>query len=205
MSENTESPENILDGILKSSSLEDFVIINEDDMQEEDNSLGITIPEGITKDAHQKVDLVKLAYLYLQGYDTTAMARTFDVTNSRINEIKHSEKFKSIMGAINKEIIATARTFMGAAGIKATVTLIKCLDSYDEKVKLKAATEVLDRIGITTPKQLEIIQSNDNNISGMSDEQLMEFIKKGMTEIRPVIKGVANDNITITEISKGET
>ena len=89
------------------------------------------------------------------------------------------------MNSISLEVVNVARMFLASAGIKAVRTIIDCMDSPNDKVRLKAATEVLNRIGLTEPKKIEVI-AEGSAFQSMSDEQMLELLKSGMEEIAAV-------------------
>jgi hypothetical protein len=194
----------LISQIMKNGELPEFVSVDEDALSDADKEEIVfenEMPDGSTPGAGKKVDLIKMAFYYIQGYDTKTMARVFDVNEKHISRLKSSAKFKAVLATLNAEIVSTARVFLAASGMKAVVTLIKCMDSRDDRTKLKASTEVLDRIGIRTPEQLEIIQKGDK-ISGMDEHQLLEFIKLGMKELPQNSEGEHGEQ-KVTGFSEG--
>lgn len=195
--------------IMTNGAFSDFVSIEEGTISKEEReeiTNELAYPDGSQGSGCQKkVDLIKLAFYYIQGYTTASMSEIFDVTPQTINELKASSKFRTILSALNTEIVSTARTFLSAAGMKAVITLITCMDSRDERTKLKASTEVLDRIGIRTPEQIEILQKGDR-FKDMGEEELLAFVKMGMQEIMPKIsEGTKHGEQKTTELSEGKT
>lgn len=192
--------------IMENGALPEFVNINDDALvaseKEEIISEALTTPDGSPLGLkNKKIDLVKMAFLYIQGWDGKSIAKAFDTDEAVISKLKSSPKFKAVLTTLNAEIVSTARTFLAASGMKAVITLIKCMDSRDDKTKLRASTEVLDRIGIRTPEQIELIQKSDR-ISGMDEQQLMEFIKLGMKELPQNVEG-SNGKQEIKRLSEG--
>ncbi len=183
-----EDKSKLLKDIMENNDLPDFVCI--EDTAVEDSERYIEVLPCDIEDARKlhaetrssKVDLSKLAMYHVQGYGTSEVAKIFGVSVRRICEIKASDKFKAMLTVLNLEIISTARTFLTASGLKAVKTLLQCMDSRDDRVKLNAATQVLDRIGLKNPDQIEIISKGDR-INEMSQEELMGVIKLGMDEI----------------------
>jgi hypothetical protein len=111
------------------------------------------------------------------------------ISLTQAHDIKQSDKFKQIIQLLNTEIIATARTFLTASGMKALVTLLRCMDSKDDRIKLKASTEVLDRIGLKAPEQITLIHQGDR-LQNMSEEELFAVVKMGIDEIKIKKSGV---------------
>ena len=184
----------LLRSIMANNEIPDFVVIEEHIISPEERE---ALAESLNKKGTQKVDLVKLAYYYIQGYNTKELSEIFDADPQHINRIKASDKFRAIITSLNAEIVSTARTFLTAAGFKAVKTLLMCMDSNDDRVKLNAATQVLDRIGLKTPEQIEVIQKGAV-VNKMSDEELMGLIKLGTKELLPIVEADAVDDTTKT-------
>lgn len=179
----------LIKDIMQNNEISEYVSIEETALPDEYKQPVEVVPEGTLRVSNSaKVNKLQLAYMYMQGYDTRTLAEQFECTENTIREIRASTEFKQLLGLLNHEIVSTARTFLTAAGLKAVKTLLTCMDSHDDRTKLKASTEVLDRIGLKAPEQLEIINKGDV-IGKMSEDQLMEVIKLGMKEIMPITKG----------------
>lgn len=138
------------------------------------------------------VNLTKMAVMFAQGYTLKAIAMEFGVTADTIYNIRASDEFKAVMNSISLEVIETARTFLAVSGIRATKTLLDCLGSGNERIRMKAAIEVLDRIGLKAPEQIEVLAKSDN-IEQMTDEQLFSLVQMGMREIRGKTKDEDED------------
>lgn len=180
----------LMRAIMANNEIPDFVVIDEHIISPEERE---ALAESLDKKGTQKVDLVKLAYYYVQGYNTKELAEIFGADPQHINKIKSSDKFRAIITSLNAEIVSTARTFLTAAGFKAVKTLLMCMDSNDDRVRLNAATQVLDRIGLKTPEQIEVIQKGAV-VNKMSDDELLGLIKLGTKELMPIVDAEVSDD-----------
>lgn len=175
-----------LKDMLQDSNIEDFTVVEDDSPREvEIQSFGDAKSNKIV--GHD-ISLTKLAYYHVQGYTNAELASVFGVSSTVIKKNKESEEYKALLNTISAEIVSTGRMFLQSAGIKAVRTLIHCLDSPNDKIKLQASKEVLDRIGLKEPDKLEVIAKGDA-ISSMSEEELLGLVKMGMSEIMPKIEG----------------
>lgn len=129
-----------------------------------------------------RIDLVQLAYMYMQGATTAGMCKFFGVSRAGLHKATGSPSFKSIQSMIMGATIQTARVFMAGATIKATKTLLSLLDSDSDKIKLAAACQVLDRVGLKSPDQIEVLQ-NATGMHAMSEKELMLIVKTAMKEL----------------------
>jgi len=130
------------------------------------------------------INLMKMAHYFVQGYTEKEMAEAMGVSKDTIKRIKSSDEFKAVLKSISLEIVEVSRVFLASAGIKAVRTLIDCLDSSSDKIRLGASKEILDRIGLKSPEKIELIAKSDA-IQQMSDEQLFELVQMGIAEIMP--------------------
>lgn len=196
----TQALEKQLQDALSSNDMRNYVVIDSTKLAQ--NGKEELIVKGRSCDT-AIVDLVKMAYFVVQGYDNGRIAKEFDTIPQNIYDIRGSERFKQILNLLTNEILATARTFLTASGLKAVTNLIKLMDSKNEKTQLKATVEVLDRIGLKTPEQIELIDKG-NKFSTMSEEELAKMIKLGMDEIKPTLTaGVENGDNKAAATSAG--
>jgi hypothetical protein len=195
----TQALEKQLQDALSSNDMRNYVVIDNTKLAQSGKEE--LIVKGRSCDT-SIVDLVKMAYYVVQGYDNAQIAKEFDTLTQNIYDIRGSERFKQILNLLTGEILATARTFLAASGLKAVTNLIKLMNSTNEKTQLKATVEVLDRIGLKTPEQLEIIDKG-NKFATMSEAELAKMIKLGMDEIQPKLAGVEDGDNKTAAISAG--
>lgn len=147
----------------------------------------IEIADASKLDKHKSytdINLVKFGHYFIQGCTERELADAFGISVVTVKKIKQSDEFKAVLKTVSHEITEVARVFMASAGIKAVRTLIDCLESSSDKIRLGASTQILDRIGLKAPEKIELIAKSDA-IQQMSDEQLMELVKMGIDEILP--------------------
>lgn len=147
-----------------------------------------TVDDTPTYKTHTDVNLTRFAYFFMQGYSVTQIADAMGIDRSTAKRVRSSEEFKAVLNTLSAEVIATAQTFLQASSLKAVRTLIQCMDSANEKVKLSAATEVLDRVGLKSPDRLEVLAKNDS-LTQMDDARLLDLIKMNLHEILPMKEG----------------
>lgn len=128
------------------------------------------------------INLVKMAYMYAQGFDVGEIAANFDVEMSTVRTAMRSQEFKDTMNSLTYEIVDVARIFLASNGIAAVRTLLDCMQSTNDQVRLRAAIEILDRIGLKEPTKIEVIQNADN-FKDMTDADMLALIQHGMDEL----------------------
>lgn len=165
--------------VLNGSEINDIVVVEVDKTAELN-----------TNKIMSDTNLTKIAYYHIQGFTTREIAEIMGVSDNAIKIAKRSEEFKSIVNSITAEIVNVSRTFLSTAGLKAVKTLVDCLESPNDRVRLQASTEILDRIGLKSPEKLEILTKADT-IKEMSTEQLLQLIKTGMDEIVPIATDIS--------------
>lgn len=181
----SEATEKSLGYIMKNNQLEDFVILNDEISKDKEVLISAPSSSPDRKPVPCEVNYAKIAFLYIQGYTEEDIAAACNVTRDDVHRMKHSNKFKALLEAITKEVVSTSRVFLMASGLKAVRTLLMCMDSDDDRVKLKAATEVLDRVGLKSPEEINLVTKSEN-LHGMSETELLGVIRLGMKEIMPI-------------------
>ena len=130
------------------------------------------------------INLLKFSNFFIQGYTEQELAKAMDIDINTVKKIKASDEFKAMLKTVSLEVVEVSRVFLASAGLKAVRTLIDCLESSSDKIRLGASTEILDRIGLKSPEKIELIAKSDA-IQEMSDEQLLELVRMGIDEIMP--------------------
>jgi hypothetical protein len=139
------------------------------------------------------INIMKVVYMTVQGFSNATIGEELGVTASDIITLKKTDDFMRLKDAVTQEVINAGRMFMAMGTIKAVRTLLQCMDSSNEKIKLMAATQVLDRVGLKTPEQIEILNKG-NNLSKMNNEDLLKIIQMGNDDIKSVIVRDADDD-----------
>lgn len=113
----------------------------------------------------------------IQGYNPMLIARLMNLQPDQIRRIKSSDAYKISKEELLNAVVAGARKYMEVATIKAVKTLVQCLDSSSEKIRLAASQDLLNRAGLQAPTQIEI-STQVGSFEGLSDEQLAEIMQK---------------------------
>lgn len=149
-------------------------------------------------EAVKNVNVVRFAYYFLQGFNVKQISEIMGIDYKTAKKVRASEEFKTVLNGISAEVVSTARAFLTAAGFKAVRTLIDAMNSYNEKVRLKAAIEVLDRIGLKTPEKFEVVTKQDD-MSSMSSDELLKLVKQGIDEIAQLNSGNGKEEADANE------
>jgi hypothetical protein len=122
-------------------------------------------------------NIMKVLQYDIQGYPVKLIATQLGISEMGVSRIKASESYAAARAEVLGSVIEGARKYMEVATVKAVKTLIECLDSNNEKVRLTAAQDVLTRTGLSAPQQIEIT-NNVNNFGNYTDDELLEIMKK---------------------------
>lgn len=113
----------------------------------------------------------------IQGYNPILIAKLMNLQPDQIRRIKNSDAYKISREELLNAVVSGARKYMEVATLKAVKTLLQCMDSPSEKIRLAASQDLLNRAGLQAPTQIEI-STPMNNFEGMSDADLAEILKK---------------------------
>lgn len=114
----------------------------------------------------------------IQGYTSQLIAKQVGLETEQIYHIRQSDAYKVAREEVLKQVISGARKYMEVSTIKAVKTLVQCLDSKNEKVKLTAAQDILNRAGLAATQQIEITSNMGTSFEHFSDAELAEIMKK---------------------------
>lgn len=145
-------------------------------------SISPDITDNIDEDVRAETQIsstknvMQLVFYDIQGYSAELVATTLGMSKSTVLKIRQSDAYKNARTAVTSEIVKHARGIMEVSAIQAVKTLTDCLASNNEKIKLGAASEILNRIGLTATQKVEVTATS-NNMVNLSDEQLAEILK----------------------------
>jgi hypothetical protein len=122
-------------------------------------------------------NILKVVLMDIQGYNNTKIGKELGMNESVVRTIKKMDSYITSKEQLLNTIIEGARQYMEAASVKAIKSLLECLDSPNERIKLMAAQDILNKVGLSTPQQIEVIQNN-SNFAKYSNDELMEIMKK---------------------------
>ena len=183
--------------IVEDTNIEDYINLNESSLAEDVLNLKVCIDEDkIINDlakaeySHQAlqlrvltdINLSRFCCMYIKGVTTHQLATEFGISPSLVSKIKCTPEFKKMLSILTSEVSNAARMLLTTSALKATNTLVKLLDSDDEKIQLGAAKDILDRMGVKAdaPSHGKAVAGDD--ISNMSEQQLKEILKLGIKE-----------------------
>lgn len=151
----------------------------------EESLSGVNIEEFVGNVSVSDVNIAKytrIALFSMRGFTNKQIAGDLKCSSQMIIDLKNTDEYQMVMNSINSEIIKVVRMFLTSASLKATKTLVDCLDSRYDKIRIQAATEILNRVGVKTPEQIELI-NKVNTIDSMGTEELEHLINMGIDEI----------------------
>lgn len=144
--------------------------------------VGNDLEETIDDDVRRETKLsnvnnvMKLLFLDIQGYGARNVAREMNMTEHEVAQVRKSVAYRDAKATVMAEILNMSKNIMEVSAIKAVKTLTECMSSSNEKVKLAASVEVLNRVGLNTPQKVELTTTN-MNLMKISDEDLAEILK----------------------------
>lgn len=130
---------------------------------------------GVSKAAPKAI--MAVLQLDLQGHSVSGIARHIGIEEAQVRSMRASEAYRTAKEEVLRGVVVGARKFMEVASLKAVKTLVNCLDSNNEKIKLSAAQDILNRSGLSAPQHIELT-TNVNNFENFTTEQLEEILKK---------------------------
>jgi len=141
-----------------------------------------TIEQNLDSDVKKETKLtsikniMRLVYLDVQGYGAGAISEAMALSEHDVQLIRRSESFKLAKDAVMAEILALSRRMIEVSSIKAVKTLTECMGSKNDKVRLSAAVEVLNRTGLTATQKIELTTTN-NSLAHYTDDELAEMLR----------------------------
>lgn len=124
-----------------------------------------------------KALVLKILQYDVQGYTNIVIARELDLPIERIVSVKTTETYKIAKKELLAAVLESSRKYMEISTVKAVKTLVECMDSRNEKVRMLAAQDLLNRAGLQAPQQIEI-KNTTPDFAHLSDSDLEEILKK---------------------------
>jgi hypothetical protein len=122
-------------------------------------------------------NIMQLVMYDIQGYSAALVAKQMGITEGQVHYIKSTDGFANAKQAALDAVLDTARKFMQVSTVKAVKTLVDCMNSSSEKIRLQASIDVLNRSGLSAPTQIELF-THQNGLGNLSEEDLQEIVKK---------------------------
>ena len=129
------------------------------------------------------VNVVNLLYMDVQGHSLPRICMALGLNKNEVQQIRSTDAYTAVRQALLSEILTTSKRVMEVSTLKAVKTLYECMDSGSEKIKLMAAKEILDRVGLNATQKLELSTSEISGMTKLTEEQLQEILKSTMPAI----------------------
>jgi DNA-binding CsgD family transcriptional regulator len=139
-------------------------------------------PEKIGITSWKDTKNIKIVIMSMQGFSAKEIGKELDMDAQSVRNVMASDEYTMFREYITQEVVNIGRTFLAMSTVKAVKTLLDLLDSDNDKVRLGASKDVLDRVGLKSPDKIELLSKSDN-IREMSTEQLFDILKYGQSEI----------------------
>ena len=126
------------------------------------------------------IEYVRIALLTSQGFSTSEISDKTGVTTEQLAYIIKSTEYSAAVELLTRQVKYYAKAVLVTMVPKALGNLYSLLDSGNDKIKLAAAKEILNRLGIVDLGALIAATDRDNSrkdLSAMSDEQLKAILE----------------------------
>jgi hypothetical protein len=137
-------------------------------------------------------NVMAVLYADIQGLGATQIAANMNLTRAEVQAIRRSVAYVNAKASVLQEVINTSRGVMEVSALRAVKTLTECMNSKNDKVKLNAAVEVLNRIGLGATQKVELTTHNEDYFRKLTNEELTEIVKSSVVEadgVEVVING----------------
>lgn len=165
---------------------EDLYKMLEVDGEYRDLEAHVLLPEELEETAEPTIkketkvsgiqNIMDLLYMDIEGAGTTLMSLNTGLTVEEVKKIQRNGTYTKLRAAALQGVIDKAKDIMDVSAIKAVKTLTECMCSDNERVRLSAATEVLNRIGLTATQHVEVTATT-NTMEQLTDDQLNEILR----------------------------
>jgi len=144
------------------------------EMLTKDQYLRLTKEGGVTNFSEEH--LVRLFTMRSYGMTVKEISEKLGFPLYVIDKVISSMEYRAVADTITQDITTVAKDSLALAVTKATSTLVGLLDSEDDRIKLKASTEILNRTGLDSVKRVQV-QGKTEHIHSLPDEQLQYILK----------------------------
>lgn len=128
-------------------------------------------------------NVMNLLYMDVQGHSMPRMAMVLGISLMEVEIIRKSQAYSTVRESLLREILNTARNVMQVSTLKAVKSLYECMESTDERIKLQAAKEILDRVGLSGTQKLEVVATQGGTIDKLTNDDLAEILRSSMEVI----------------------
>lgn len=139
-------------------------------MEPEQSAEGLAIPPDQTK--------LMLAEMLSVGKSTKEIAENLDRSDAWVRKWKKDPGVVAMVNELHGEAVETAKSVIISGTQKAASTIVDLLDTGPASIRLAAAKDILDRLGMKAPDRKQI-EATVNVNSGLSrEERLARILEK---------------------------
>ena len=149
-------------------------------------SLPVEVTDSLEEDILRETkmesvsNVMNLLYMDVQGHSTARISMVLGVSTREVEKIRQSTPYLAARRLLLNEILETSRKIMEVSAIKAVKTVYECMDSADDRIRLQASKEILDRVGLSGTQKLEVVSMQAGGIDRLSDSDLVEILKSAL-------------------------
>ena len=143
-------------------------------MEPEQSAEGLAVPPDQTK--------LMLAEMLSVGKSTKDIAANLDRSEAWVRRWKKDPGVMSLVAELHSEAVETAKSVLVSGTQKAASTIVDLMDTGPASIRLAAAKDILDRLGMKAPDRKQI-EANVNVNSGLSREERMARILEKATRL----------------------
>lgn len=132
-------------------------------------------------EGQNNIEVLRILYLHTLGYNKNQIAKHFKMSASRVAYIMQSDEFRMLAQDYTKNTLQMTKLAITMMSEKALQTMVKLLDSKNEKIQLSAAKDLLDRAGLVSKQVIEF--SEGTGMEALSDANLVEVVTNSMQDI----------------------
>lgn len=123
------------------------------------------------------VSLVAMYYLF--GLSDVDIAHVTGLTTAQVGSLRTHDAFDALIGEARRNVLAEdggqVRSLLEKNAIGAAQRVVSLLNSYDEKVQVVAAKDILDRAG---HRPADVVEHRHKVEGGLR----IEYVRKGMSD-----------------------
>lgn len=136
-------------------------------IEPEQGEEGLAIPPDQNK--------LMLAEMLSVGKSTKEIAANLDRSEAWVRKWKKDPGVQGLVMQLHNEAVETAKSIIVSGTQKAASTLVDLMDTGPASIRLAAAKDILDRLGMKAPDKKQI-EATVNVTSGLSREERMARI-----------------------------
>ena len=121
---------------------------------------------------------VQVAVMHIAGYNNTQIGRTIGLSRGQVRELLRKPDVADMVLAIRASLPEAAIQLLQSYMVEAITTLVEVMRiSDDDKMRLQAAGEVLDRAGVPKASRQERRNIEESEMTIKADDSLLEQLR----------------------------